>query len=331
MTESSPSVAVLTSELGDHVSIELVDAYNEFICRELRWHPVKAIEGKRPELLDKLMRRTIFGRFVPWFASCEPCFVLLMSPHRIPRFARELARRKGPKAILAFDVWPNDFEFVEQIVRGYGVTHLFLTSRDAADALRPNLPGVSVTWFPEALVSESFEPKPLRERKIDILQMGRKYDRLHAPLAAQADLNYIYERVPGQIIYETKSELYRAMTDSKISICFTRSITHPEIAGKLATVTQRYLESMAAGCVVLGSVPGELQDLFPYEPVIKADQANIVAQVRGLLANITEYEDLVHRNREHVLAYHMLINRMPLFQDFIDQAKQKSNPTTHAR
>lgn len=331
MTESFPAVALLTSELGDHVSIELVDAYNEFICRELQWHPVRAKEGKNAELLDKLMRRTIFGKFAPWFAQSEPCFVLLMSPHRIPRFSRDLARRKGPKAILAFDVWPNDFQFVEQIVRGYGVTHLFLTSRDAADALRPNLPAVNVTWFPEALVSENFEPKPLRERKIDVLQMGRKYDRIHAPLAEQTDLSYIYEKVPGQIIYETKSDLYRAMTDSKISICFTRSITHPEIAGNLATVTQRYLESMAAGCVVLGSVPGELSDLFPYRPVIEADEDNIVAQVLDLLANIADYEDLVHRNRAHVLANHMLINRMPLFQDFVDQSKQKSNPPARLR
>lgn len=318
----SATVQVLTCDLGGHVSIELVDAYNELFCRELGWQLAPCSANANAALLDKLIRRAGFGPICRAVSRRQPTFVILMSPHRIPHFAAALAFAKGPKAALAFDVWPNDFEFVAQIARGYGLSHLFLTSKEASEHLQLRLPGVSVDWFPEALVSDCFKPKPLQDRTIDVMQMGRKYMAVHEPIAALGGVNYVYEKVTGQIIYPQKQDLYDAMCNSKISICFTRSITHPEIAGDLATVTQRYLESMAAGCIVLGSVPAELLEMFPYPPMIEADVPNIADQVQSILSNVGEYEDLVTRNRQYVLDNHMLSNRLEKLRTFGDQAKK---------
>ena len=42
---------------------------------------------------------------------------------------------------------------------------------------------------------------------------------------------------------------------SRVSICVPSSVTHPERAGDIETMTIRYLQSMVSKCVVLGRAP----------------------------------------------------------------------------
>jgi hypothetical protein len=65
-------------------------------------------------------------------------------------------------------------------------------------------------------------------------------------------------------------------------------------------MTQRYLEGMAAGCLILGTAPKELIELFQYNPVIEVDWCDPLKQVEQVLASIDDYQSLVNRNFRQV-------------------------------
>jgi hypothetical protein len=80
-------------------------------------------------------------------------------------------------------------------------------------------------------------------------------------------------------------------------------MTHPDRAGDVSTVTQRYFQSFAAGCVVVGASPPELLTLFGYDPVVKADLGDPVPQVAEILSNPAKYTPLVERNLKEVRSH----------------------------
>jgi hypothetical protein len=95
--------------------------------------------------------------------------------------------------------------------------------------------------------------------------------------------------------------LLEAWGTTKISICFPKTITDPERAGGVETVTFRYFESMAACCLIVGHCPAELEDLFGYNPVIEADMKNPAEQLLSILNNIDRYQSLVAKNHSRMV------------------------------
>ncbi|MGW1497782.1 hypothetical protein ACWCQW_04190 [Streptomyces mirabilis] len=60
-------------------------------------------------------------------------------------------------------------------------------------------------------------------------------------------------------------------------------------------MTQRYLESMASGCLVLGQAPPELVSLMGFNPVIEIDWRDPVQQVLDILASPSGWQPAVDR------------------------------------
>ena len=159
-------------------------------------------------------------------------------------------------------------------------------------------------WVPEATDVTQFDPRrPLADRPIDILEFGRHYDPFHARIrsyASQRGLRHLYERTKGEIVFRTRPEFVSGLATSKISVCFPQSLTHPERFGHIETVTSRYFESMASGCIILGRCPDELRTVFDYDPVIEADLSCPEEQLEAILGRIEEYQPLVDRNLQTV-------------------------------
>ena len=78
-------------------------------------------------------------------------------------------------------------------------------------------------------------------------------------------------------------------------------MTHPERSGDVETVTYRYFESMASGCLIWGKCPQELFDLFGYNPVIEADEHDPYGQLDEILQNLGKYQELVGRNYQRLM------------------------------
>jgi hypothetical protein len=88
-----------------------------------------------------------------------------------------------------------------------------------------------------------------------------------------------------------------------MTVIFPRSITQPEMAQGIETLTQRYWECMLSRILMVGHAPKELTDLVGYNPVIELDMEHDLEQIESILDDIANpvYQELVDRNRETAL------------------------------
>lgn len=112
------------------------------------------------------------------------------------------------------------------------------------------------------------------------------------------NLNHVCTKQNDKFIY-TNEQLYEAMGNAKVTIALPRSITQPEIAGDIETLTQRYWECMFSRMVMVGHAPQELIDFIGYNPVIElSDKISPEELIANVIEHIEDYQPLVDKNRE---------------------------------
>ena len=207
--------------------------------------------------------------------------------------------------VYAFDCWPALYGRWEKFFRRHRMRIAFFSARDSAEHFRKRIPNMESIWLPEAVEPANYRgDKPLAQRGIDVLELGRRsdafHDRIVAPLA-KAGRVHKFQAAPGQIIFATREELVDGFGDAKISVCFPSSMTHPQRSGSVETVTHRYFESMASRCIIVGHCPRELEELFGYNPVVEADMGDSAAQIQSILDDVNAHAALVERNHARLL------------------------------
>jgi hypothetical protein len=227
-------------------------------------------------------------------------FMVEMGTHRVPWNAADWMATRGRRVAWAFDVWPADYETMIGHLKRYGIDALFVTAKQSADRLERAVSGCDVKWCAEPLIALDFKNRPWRERQIQVLQMGRKHEKYHEKLVAARRHKYLFEETPRHIVFPTMTEFLIGLGDTKVSVCFSSDVTHPERAGDVSTVTQRYFQSFASGCIVVGNTPPELINLFGYDPVVPADLDDPAGQIDTILASPDVYLPLVQKNLEEV-------------------------------
>lgn len=203
-----------------------------------------------------------------------------------------------------YDCWPNTWDAWQSFFKSNNVRIAFFTSKQACEHFAASNPEIVCQWLPEATdPSKYISNRLLQDREIDVLEMGRKYLAYHDSISALLCNGYthLYEKSSGEIIFPTTELLIDGLANSKISVCFPASITHPAKSSGLETVTHRYFESMASKCLMVGHCPDELLDLFGYNPVVEADLENPSAQIVEILNNISQYQELVDKNYSRFL------------------------------
>lgn len=165
---------------------------------------------------------------------------------------------------------------------------------------------INVIWCPEAVDDSVYQNgKLLKDRNIDLLEFGRSNDKVFKVEQLESifdnnncSLNHVCTKQNGKFIY-TNKQLYEAMGDAKVTIALPRSITQPEIAGDIETLTQRYWECMFSRIVMVGHAPQELIDFIGYNPVVELrDDISAEDLIADVLEHIDDYQSLVDRNRE---------------------------------
>jgi len=300
---------LLLDPLGEyHVSLDTVAEFQRAMLRDVRVQPVQAnrFVAKVAHRLWRMLK--VNPRRIPGERAADTgrdYFVTLMSPdirRCMPYFLLP-----GRKSVYLLDAWPDTYGDIKELVRTFSVQHLFLSSSIAARKLREELAPCEVSWVPEAIEPESYTSLPSTRKDIDVLQLGRRYDRLHemllAPLAERGKV-YLYEKEKHHIVFPTREEFVDGLARTKISICIPSSITHPEQSGDIEVLSMRYLQSMTSKCLVLGHAPVELVSLFGYNPVVELDMADPVQQILSLLDTFTDYSALIERNYETVTKHH---------------------------
>ena len=198
---------------------------------------------------------------------------------------------------FVWDCWPCYEEKMCKWLERHDVKTAIFTSAQTAERMRERFPQMNIMWCAEAVDGSLYtEGKPLAERGIDLMEFGRSNERVFNVKLPET-VKHVSTMQDGKFLY-TNKQLYQAMGDAKVTITLPRSVTQPEIAGDIETLTQRYWECMLSRMVMLGHAPKELVDLIGYNPVIELDTTNAIDQLNDILTHIEDYQSLVDKNRE---------------------------------
>ena len=198
---------------------------------------------------------------------------------------------------MFWDCWPRYFEMTCEWLRKHRVKTAIFSSRMTAERMQERFPNMRIIWCPEAVDGDVYQNgKLLKDRTIDLLEFGRSNEKVLQTGALS--LNHVCTKQNGKFIY-TNEQLFQAMGDAKVTIALPRSMTQPEMAGDIETLTQRYWECMFSRMVMVGHAPQELVDFIGYNPVIELrEDISAEALIRDVLEHIDDYQGLVDKNRE---------------------------------
>ena len=215
-----------------------------------------------------------------------------------------------------WDCWPRYFEKTCKWFKRHEVRTAIFTSSQTAERMRERFPEMNILWCPEGIDTSLYsEGKELKNREIDILEFGRS-NRKVFKAELPSSIKHVCTMQDGKYIF-TNEELRQSMGDAKVTITLPRSITQPDVAGDIETLTQRYWECMLTRMVMVGHAPKELVDFIGYNPVIEIDTENPNGQINDILQHLADYRDLTNKNREVALQKGDWTARMQGVMDFL--------------
>jgi hypothetical protein len=295
-----------------HVSLDAVWEFEEAIHIDPQVRLVSSrdsLSSHVPNIAWRFIFRALRGRAVtpprPGAEKLTETFAVLMGANfrkTMPRFLAE-----GRKSIYLFDAWPPNHEKITRFADACRLEHLFLSSSQAAAALGLLVKSTKCHWIPEGITPGDYFLAFTPERDIDVLQLGRRFDRYHRmiePGLRKRGKKYLYEQVSGTVVFPTRLDYVEGLMRTKISICAPLSVSHPERAGGIETMTVRYLQSMLSRCLIVGHAPAEMIQLFGYNPLIEIDYNNAAEQLLDLLDHPDEHQELIEKNYHFVREHH---------------------------
>lgn len=300
-----------------HVSNDTLAEFESTLLQNTTAFKVAALKSgvyKFKFLLYRIVRKLGFELFLSsatqWknpLKDADHLFTIMMGLNEYKIRPYSMLTQHG-RSVYLFDAWPHDHQKICNFANRYKIDYLFVTASQAAQTIKPQLLKTKINWIPEGINPAEYKQNiKLADKQIDVLAIGRKYDSYHQAIVDKLEENkyiYLYEKVKGRLIFDNRNDFVVALANAKISICVPSSITHPERAGDIETMTIRYLQSMVSKCIVLGHAPKEMIDLFGYNPVIEIDYDNPFGQLESILNNYVDYKELIERNYNEVINNH---------------------------
>lgn len=271
------------------------------------------VRGWYPRLLHSLMFKLDLPTL--WHGEARLCFVQPVSLY-FDTFFTALTHEIIP---FIWDCWPCYYDKMERWMKRHKVRKAIFTSKQEMEEMQKRCPDVKMMWCPEAVDTTIYkEGKELKDRGIDLLEFGRSNEKIlsftNTEFTKSVEFNHVCTKVGDKFIY-TDEQLYEAMGDAKVTICLPRSITHPDMAEGVETLTQRYWEAMLSRIVIVGHCPKELEEVVGYNPVVelrflnennnlnerKGAVSEYDRQILDIINRIGDYQELVDKNREVAL------------------------------
>lgn len=202
-----------------------------------------------------------------------------------------------------WDCWPGTWGNVLWMVKILHIEKCFVSSSMVCNELSREKSNVQFIFVPEGInTSVYLKGDLLMNRKIDVLELGRKNSFYHDQIVKVEGVKFLYNK-NNQYVFPSFSDLVSGLSNSKIVICFPRCDTHQNMTGQIETLTQRYWECMLSRCLIVGRAPFELINLIGYNPVIEVEWGNEEEQLLKILNNIGIYQDMVDRNYSVALEF----------------------------
>lgn len=309
---------LVKTNFNHHVSMDLYYEFESRIIIKPNWEIISGVRSIQARVLRQLLK------FIPPIQlpiKKHKNYVVI--GYQKEKFFPFFHFKADLKVLWMYDAWEPLFDEIEKTIRAYKINLVFTASKQSADYFNTlNIPNFKSQWIPEGIDVAQYQFIPYQERTTDVLQLGRKWNEYHEKIKTiESNLVYLYEKKVGQIIFPTREEFLFGLANSKISICVPSDITHPNITGCISTITNRYLQSMASRCLILGKLPHDMLHLFDYNPIVEIDEENPVAQIESILANFDTYIPLIEKNYEAVKNLHNWDNRVAQIENFILNSK----------
>ncbi|WP_264548598.1 hypothetical protein [Flavobacterium sp. N2820] len=305
---------LVKTNFNHHVSMDLYYEFEDRILNKPHWEIKTGVGSIQARVLRQLLK------FIPPIQlpiRKHKNYVVI--GYQKEKFFPFFHFKADLKVLWMYDAWEPLFDEIEKTIRAYKINMVFTASKQSADYFNTlNIPNFQSHWIPEGIDVDQYQFIPYQERTTDVLQLGRKWNEYHEKIKTiEKDIVYQYEKKAGEIIFPTREDFLFGLANSKISICVPSDITHPERTGKISTITNRYLQSMASKCLLLGKIPHDMVHLFDYNPIIEIDDNNPIAQIEAILSNFDTYIPLIEKNYETIKSFHNWDNRVTQIENFI--------------
>lgn len=310
---------LIKTNFNHHVSMDLYHEFEAKIIEKGNWDIVNGIGDLQARIIRQLFKLLPIVQ-LPIKKNRNYIAIGYQKEKFFPYF---LFQAKS-KSLWMYDAWEPLFGEIEKTIRAYRLNHVFFASKQSVVYFNElNIPNFKAYWVPEAVDVSKYEFIDYQKRTIDVLQLGRKWNEYHNKIkkTLENDFVYTYEKKTGEIIFKTRSEFITGLANSKISICVPSDITHPERTGKISTLTNRYLQSMASKCLIVGKLPYDMQYLFDYNPIVEIDENNPAGQIKEILKNYDSYIPLIEKNYEIIKNQHNWNNRISKIEGHLLSAK----------
>ena len=227
--------------------------------------------------------------------------------------------------VYMYDVWPRFHRWIFPLLDFFNVRYVFFSSKQVLENFNQKYPKVKcrALWLPEALSVQDYHFNAFGEKDIDVLEFGRMYDAYHDQIAGPLALSgkhHVYRKPEMKLLFPDKPSFSAALAAAKIVICVPSNITHPNRAEYISSMTLRYLQAMAAKCLIVGVLPSDMEELFGYSPIVEIEMDRAGDQIIDILAHYEDYHDLIERNYLHVIRHHQWENRWQVIQEKIQEA-----------
>ena len=219
---------------------------------------------------------------------------------------------------LVWDCWPCYFEKMCAWLEKHQVRTAIFTSSQTAERIKGRFPEMNVLTITEGIDTNNWdEGHELKDRLIGLYEIGSVKRGLFRKKHPE-EYKRLFNKPEGWG-FRTQEDYKRLLMNSCMTVVFPRSITEPETAQGIETLTQRYWECMLSRILMVGHAPKELTDLIGYNPVIELDMEHDLEQIEGLLAHIEDYQPLVDSNRKTALAMGLWDIRMKKVMEWLNE------------
>ncbi|WP_375504708.1 glycosyltransferase [uncultured Jatrophihabitans sp.] len=187
-----------------------------------------------------------------------------------PVLLAALAGGRVHRSAYVLDAWPYHLRRLSVFARGMQLRPCFVAMRESFEELAVMAPKVPFVHLPFGADLDVFVPGG-GGRDIFAFSMGRLHEPIHAALreyCEQRNLKYVVSQ--GGAITDP-AELGRLVGRARYFVVTPPDLDHPERSGRFSPLVMRYLEGLAGGARLLGTLPrsGEFETMLPRESILE--------------------------------------------------------------
>lgn len=227
--------------------------------------------------------------------------------------------------VYCFDTWESEYKEWEELFSYIKPSYIFLAYQASVEYFSQKFS--NVYFLPQSMDENFFYPRVEIEKTRLFMQMGRKNQKIHDMILhylLENDIpdtndNYVYERVPKNIIFPDTNELAENICRSKYFVCAPQSKENSQLTGKCSDVTARFYEAMACKTLIIGFKPATFDMIFPEDAMVelKSDGSDFAEKIKFFENHPEEYQRIVDRNYDLVMKKHRWQNRYEKIVSYI--------------